>query len=103
MKNYVFDKSDEDFFYAEEIINNDKNKFKNKNSKEIENNYEFQDSIMDDGIEQRKYNPLKFIEDTLNDMEKSVQDLKQVLNNTKKNIQESISNGIHREITSIMN
>ena len=103
VKNYVFDKSDEDFFYAEEIINNDKNKFKNKNSKEIENNYEFQDSIMDDGIEQRKYNPLKFIEDTLNDMEKSVQDLKQVLNNTKKNIQESISNGIHREITSIMN
>ena len=104
VKNYVFDKSDEDFFYAEEIINNDKNKFKNNNSKENnENYYEFQDSIMDDGIEQRKYNPLKFIEDTLNDMEKSVQDLKQVLNNTKKNIQESISNGIHREITSIMN
>ena len=98
VKNYVFDKEDEELFYAEE--------FDDFGSKEIENDdnyYDLQNSGIEEGIEERKYNPLKFIEYTLNDMEKSVQDLKQVLHNTQKNIQESIVNGIKAEITSIMN
>ena len=45
---------------------------------------------------------MKFIEDTLIDMEKSVQDLKKVLSNTKKNIQESITKGIKEEMSSIL-
>jgi len=103
VKNYVFDKDDEELYYAEEYMKN--NKF-TTSAKEIGNEanyYDMQDSLMEDGIEQRKYNPLKFIEDTLNDMEKSVQDLKQVLNNTKKNIKESICNGIKTEMTNILN
>ena len=105
VKNYVFDKDDEELYYAEEFMKNN-SKLNNLGSKEIgndENYYDLHDSMMDDGIEQRKYNPLKFIEDTLNDMEKSVQDLKQVLNNTKKNIKESISNGIKTEMNNILN
>ena len=102
-KNYVFDKDDEELFYAEEYMNKNKHKINTFDSKALENDenyFEYQDS-MEGGNEQR-YNPLKFIEDTLNDMEKSVQDLKQVLSNTKKNVQESISNGIKMEITSIL-
>ena len=45
---------------------------------------------------------MKFIEDTLTDMEKCVIDLKQILNKTKKNVHESISNGIRQEIASIL-
>ena len=104
VKNYVFDKEDEDLLYAKQNMNINKNKFNNAGGKTFENNeYEFQDPIIDDEIEQRSYNPLKFIEDTLNDMEKSVQDLKQLLNNAKKNVQESISKGIKQEIASLLN
>ena len=105
VKNYVFDKEDEDFLNAEEYMNNYKNKLNENESKSYENNenyFEYQESNIEDGIEQGKYNPLKFIEDTLNDMEKSVQDLKQLLSNTKKNIQESISKGIKEEMSSIL-
>ena len=105
VKNYVFDKEDEDFLNAEEYMNNYKNKLNENESKSYENNenyFEYQESNIEDGIEQGKYNPLKFIEDTLNDMEKSVQDLKQLLSNTKKNVQESISKGIKEEMSSIL-
>ena len=103
VQNYTFDKEDEDLLYAEQNMNNNKNKFNNAGEKTLENNeYEFQDPIIDDEIEQRSYNPLKFIEDTLNDMEKSVQDLKQLLINAKRNVQESISRGIKQEITSLL-
>ena len=105
VKNYVFDKEDEDLMNAEEYMNNYKNKLNDDDSQSYENNenyYEFSSPIMEDGIEQGKYNPLKFIEDTLNDMEKSVQDLKQLLSNTKKNVQESITRGIKEEMSNIL-
>ena len=105
VKNYVFDKDDEELIYADEYMKKNKNRLNRLDSQIIENNdnfFEYQDPIMEDGVDQ-KYNPLKFIEDTLNDMEKSVQDLKQVLNKTKKNVQESISKGIKKEMMSILN
>ena len=104
VKNYVFDKEDEDLMNAEEYMNNYKNKLNDDDSQSYDNNenyYEFSSPIMEDGIEQGKYNPLKFIEDTLNDMEKSVQDLKQLLSNTKRNVQESITRGIKEEMSNI--
>ena len=105
MQNYVFDKEDEDLLIAKEYMNNYNNKFNEKDSKNFDNNenyYEYQDPIIEDGIEHGKYNPLKFIEDTLIDMEKSVQDLNHLLSNTKKNIQESIAKGIKEEMSSIL-
>ena len=105
VQNYVFDKEDEDLLIAKEYMNNYNNKFNEKDSKNFDNNenyYEYQDPIIEDGIEHGKYNPLKFIEDTLIDMEKSVQDLNHLLSNTKKNIQESIAKGIKEEMSSIL-
>ena len=106
IKNYIFDKDDEDILSSEEYKNK---KIINKEASNIpdinDNKFlEYQDTIIEDGYgyEQKKYNPMKFIEDTLTDMEKCVQDLKNILHSTKKNVQESISNGIRQEFTSIL-
>ena len=63
---------------------------------------DYHDSIVEDGFGQNKFTPLKYVEDMLTEMEKNVSDLRQLLNTTKKNIHESISNGIKQEITSIL-
>ena len=100
VKNYKFDKD------APDRMDFEDNSFINENlidkieakDKELE----FRDSIVEDGLDQRKFTPLKYVEDMLTEMEKSVSDLRQLLNITKRNIHESISTGIKQEITSIL-
>ena len=99
VKNYKFDKDDSDDF------NLDNNAFINKNRNEIfetKKEFDYQDSIVEDGFGQRKFSPLKYVEDMLTEMEKHVSELRQLLKVTKRNIHESISNGIKQEITSIL-
>ena len=106
VKSYIFDKDDEGILSGDEYSNNNNNLIINSGSKigdVNDNNFlEHQDSVIEDGYKNKKYNPMKFIEDTLTDMEKCVIDLKQILNKTKKNVHESISNGIRQEIASIL-
>ena len=69
---------------------------------ETKREIDFHDSLVEDGFGQKKFTPLKYVEDMLTEMEKNVSDLRQMLNITKRNIHESISNGIKQEITSIL-
>ena len=100
VKNYKFDNDDSD------DLDLDNNAFikkkKNENFETKEREFDYQDSIVEDGFGQRKFTPLKYVEDMLTEMEKNVSDLRQLLKVTKRNIHESISNGIKQEITSIL-
>jgi hypothetical protein len=100
VKNYKFDKDELD------DIDMDNNSFIKKNMSDKfevkDRDIDFHDSIVEDGFGQKKFTPLKYVEDMLTEMEKNVSDLRQLLNTTKKNIHESISNGIKQEITSIL-
>jgi len=100
VKHYKFDNDDEDDIEKENNNLNNNNmadKFEMKD-KELDN----QDSVVEDVFGKKKFTPLKFVEDMLSEVEKDVYNLKQILNNTKKNIHESITNGIKQEITSIL-
>ena len=101
VKNYKFDKDDEEDDIEKEnnLIVNDKlgDKFEEKDK-----DFEYYDSVVEDGFGQKKFTPLKFVEDMLTEMEKNVSNMRQLMNTTKKNIHESICNGIKQEITSIL-
>ena len=98
-KNYKFDKDEPDDldFNGSSFNNNLGEKFEVK-----ERELDYHDSLVEDGFGQKKFTPLKYVEDMLTEMEKNVSDLRQMLNITKRNIHESISNGIKQEITSIL-
>ena len=100
VKNYKFDKDEADGIDFEDNSFINENLMDKVETKEKE--FEFRDSIVEDGFDQRKFTPLKYVEDMLTDMEKSVSDLRLLLNITKRNIHESISTGIKQEITSIL-
>ena len=100
VKNYKFDKDELD------DIDIDNNSLINKNLTDKfelkDRDIDLHDSIVEDTFGQKTFTPLKYVEDMLTEMEKNVSDLRQLLNATKKNIHESISNGIKQEITSIL-
>ena len=100
VKTYKFDRDEIDDIEIDNnssINNNLTDKFEAKDK-----DLDYHDSIVEDGFGQNKFTPLKYVEDMLTEMEKNVSDLRQLLNTTKKNIHESISNGIKQEITSIL-
>ena len=100
VKNYKFDEDELD------DIDIDNNSLINKNLTDKfelnDRDIDLHDSIVEDTFGQKTFTPLKYVEDMLTEMEKNVSDLKKLFNDTKKNIHESISDGIRQEITSIL-